>query len=367
MITLSKNKKTYIIFNQKTFAKVLHTIPRIIFFNLFLLVYTTPLLAEDDPVLKEKIVVHNDTVTLGDLFLNAGIRENVAVFQSPKIGTTGIISANRVALAAKRHGLVWANPGEIKRITVERPSRFISLENIEELLTDNLAAKASIQNTKNVDILFSRGTSGLHLDSRNKAPLVVINSQLNLQNGVFRAVIGTEELSGNVPKKTYTGKIIQTTQAVVLTKNIQTGSIITSSDVKVAKFQKNRINSGHIQKTNFIIGKSARRLLAANVPIFKNDVQVPKIIKRNETVQIQFQAPGLQLKTKGKAMQDGAKGDEITVMNNRSKRKIQAIVTGPGIVSVSTLAPNNTIRSTVQTNLSVPPPAKNSSTEYIVR
>lgn len=328
-----------------------------------LITLVPPAIAEDDPVLREKVIVHNDVVTLGDLFENAGIRKSVAVFQSPQLGTTGVISTSRVGVAAQRHGLIWLNPGGVKKIVVERPSRFIPLKEIKDLLTNELAEKAGIENRDNADIIFARGAKGLHLDKRNNNPVVIVNSQLNLQNGIFRAVLGTEELSGNVAKVTYNGRILRTAQAVVPNRVIEVGSIITADDIKTEKFPANRIKNRHIKNKNDIIGKSAKRALVANIPVSKRDIEIPKIIKKNEIINIQFKVPGLSLRTKGKALNDGAKGDEITIMNLKSKRKIQAIVISPGAVSVSSTAPNNTITNTAN----IKPPKPKSREAYIVR
>lgn len=325
---------------------VVPVLVRIIILNISFILFLTPALAEDEPVLKEKIIVHNDIVTLGDLFLNAGIRENVAVFQSPQIGTKGVISASRVQLAAQRNGLIWSNPGNISRISVERPSRFISLKDIKDLLSPTLSNRAGIENTENMDVIFARGSQGLHLNSKNNAPLVVMSSQINPQTGAFRAVIGTEELSGVVAQATYAGRVLQTANVVVPSKIILTGSTITTGDIKTIKLPMNRVRSNHVRREKFALGKAATRQLQPNIPIFKNDVEVPKIVKKNESVDIRFNIPGLFLRTKGKAMEDGAKGEEITVINEKSKRKIQAVVTGPGAVSVSNTQRPNIITST---------------------
>jgi flagella basal body P-ring formation protein FlgA len=50
-------------------------------------------------------------------------------------------------------------------------------------------------------------------------------------------------------------------------------------------------------------------------------------------VTVVYSVPGLQLTSKAQALDSGGKGDIVTIMNPRSKRVIEAVVTGEGTVS----------------------------------
>lgn len=58
-------------------------------------------------------------------------------------------------------------------------------------------------------------------------------------------------------------------------------------------------------------------------------------VRRGETVMLVFSAPGMQLTSRARAMQDGAVGEPIRLLNLQSNRTIDAIVTGPGAATVS--------------------------------
>ena len=47
-----------------------------------------------------------------------------------------------------------------------------------------------------------------------------------------------------------------------------------------------------------------------------------------------FQAPGLYLTTRGKAVESGAEGDTVSVLNLQSKRTLTGVVTGRGQITV---------------------------------
>jgi hypothetical protein len=53
-------------------------------------------------------------------------------------------------------------------------------------------------------------------------------------------------------------------------------------------------------------------------------------IRRGETVTLVFQAPGVTLSTRVRALEDAGIGQNIRLMNTTSNRTIDATVTGPG-------------------------------------
>ncbi len=65
----------------------------------------------------------------------------------------------------------------------------------------------------------------------------------------------------------------------------------------------------------------------------------PELVQRNETVTLVYQVPGITLTVRGKAVEGGAEGDVIAVLNEQSKRTVQGVVAGPGRVIISTGTP----------------------------
>jgi flagella basal body P-ring formation protein FlgA len=65
----------------------------------------------------------------------------------------------------------------------------------------------------------------------------------------------------------------------------------------------------------------------------------PELVHRNEPVVINYEMPGMTLTMRGKAMESGAEGDLVNVMNVQSKRNVQGVVAGSGRVVVMTTSP----------------------------
>lgn len=53
-------------------------------------------------------------------------------------------------------------------------------------------------------------------------------------------------------------------------------------------------------------------------------------VHRGEPVLLVYEAPGVQLSMRTRALEDGAVGDGIRLLNTASNRTIDAVVTGPG-------------------------------------
>ncbi len=78
----------------------------------------------------------------------------------------------------------------------------------------------------------------------------------------------------------------------------------------------------------------AKRALRAGQAIRESDFAKREVIARNETVTISYEVPGIMVSIRGQALEPGAQGDLINVLNVQSKKTLQATVTGPGRVSV---------------------------------
>jgi flagella basal body P-ring formation protein FlgA len=77
----------------------------------------------------------------------------------------------------------------------------------------------------------------------------------------------------------------------------------------------------------------------AGQPLRTSDLMRPEIVKRNEPVTLIYEAPGLVLTVRGKAIDPGAQGDVINVVNSQSNRTVQGTVAGPARVIVRNGAP----------------------------
>jgi flagellar basal body P-ring formation protein FlgA len=83
-----------------------------------------------------------------------------------------------------------------------------------------------------------------------------------------------------------------------------------------------------------LIGKSAKRALAANMPLRAADVMETPAVKRGEMVTLLFEAGGLRLSVRGRATADAPVGAIIKVLNPQSNKTLDAMVESQGVARV---------------------------------
>ncbi len=70
--------------------------------------------------------------------------------------------------------------------------------------------------------------------------------------------------------------------------------------------------------------------LRATLPAAGGRTIADAAVRRGETVTLVYQAPGMSLTMRTRALEDGAIGQPVRLMNTSSNRTIDAVVTGPG-------------------------------------
>jgi flagella basal body P-ring formation protein FlgA len=79
-----------------------------------------------------------------------------------------------------------------------------------------------------------------------------------------------------------------------------------------------------------VIGQAARRALRAGAPVSQSDVSAPQVIRKDDVVQVIYEAGGVKLVLQGVAMGAAAVGQPVSVLNPSSKKVIEAVASGPG-------------------------------------
>lgn len=295
-----------------------------------------PAAATDEAVatLKTRVDVQGELVRLGDLFADAGAAAQVAVFRAPDLGTQGVVSAARVTAAAEQHGLQWNNPEGAEHVTVRRPSRMVSVEEIADLIRARLAAEIGATDPEVIELKLERDARPLHLEPDIHDTLVVKRLSYESRSGAMRALVGLPQPTRAMPDRSYHGRARETVAVAVPVQAIARGATLSASDVTVARIPKHSLRADTRVDESDLIGMAARRPLPAGRPVRRVDLERPKLIQRNAHVSIVYSIPGLTLRSVGRALDDGAKGDSVAIVNTQSKRTVHALVTAPGEVEV---------------------------------
>jgi flagella basal body P-ring formation protein FlgA len=118
-------------------------------------------------------------------------------------------------------------------------------------------------------------------------------------------------------------------------REIAQGQMLKAADLAIERRPKTELNATTFTTLDQAQGLAAKHALRAGAVIRQSDVAKPELVGRNDTVTIVYEVPGITLMIAGKALDPGALGDSINVLNAQTKRTLQATVIGPGRVRVS--------------------------------
>lgn len=154
--------------------------------------------------------------------------------------------------------------------------------------------------------------------------------------GLRRVVVRNAALAPGAAASTAVGvaapAATRSATAEVLTwaRSLAAGDVVQPEDVIWSTVQAHLAQGGSPSDAEQVIGLSARRALRAGAVVGARDLVSPRVIARNDMVEVAFIAGGVRLTVTGRATRDAAVGEPVPVLNTTSGRTIDAIASGPG-------------------------------------
>jgi len=274
----------------------------------------------------------NDTVVrLSDLFTDLPMGQDAVLGAAPIPGKTMIINASTLKRVASLYDLDWQPASAMDQSVVTRLSQTISSEQITDALKAALQAKG-VSGT--FELTLGNQVSSISL--AGDLPPTVEVSRLVYTPGrdVFTAVIAAPNADHPVKTLSLSGVINKVQNVPVLRSPLKAGDLISASDIEWIPVTARSVVYDTIVDADSMIGKTPARFVSAGEPVRERDLISPQLVKRGDEILIQFSAGTIQLTAKGKAMQNGAEGDLIRVVNLSSNQSLRAEITGDKIVKV---------------------------------
>jgi flagella basal body P-ring formation protein FlgA len=293
----------------------------------------------DRPVLRAETVVTGDLVRIGDLVENAGIIANIAIFRAPDLGTTGTVSADAIVEAVRAHALVGLDTGGVTEVTVVRASRSIPAKQIEDVVAAALSKQFNLGEPKNIAVAFERDMRTIQVEPSAKGDPRIARINYDARTARFDATVEIPTGIAGRGLLRLTGRAVPAVDVVIVTRSIERGVVLKDGDIAIERHARAEIGRDIITDRDLVVGLAARAALQPGRPIRTADLMKPEVVQRNDAVTLVFEVPGVMITARGKAVEAGAEGDIVNVLNEQSKRTVQGVVTGPGRVTVSTRVP----------------------------
>lgn len=313
--------------------------------GLALVLLIVPIAAKAAATLKASVqssgilILDKPGVRLGDLF--EGLPTDVAARPLRGLGTPEaglLLDAEQLEAIARENGLSWRPASPDLTVRIDRPVEQIGEEMVLQTVTQALAAQGHPTGEIRLDAPPGSFTVG-----RGQARLGLRVSELTFEPKVSRFVAQVGPVVGGETRR-IAGRVIAMADVPVMTRAVGTGEVIQAGDVTIQRLRADQAGRSYVIDPDRIIGKTARRTLLAGQPVRPGDLNATMMVQKNAPITVNVVSGAMALAMQGKALDDGALGDMVRVLNIRSNKVLSGIVSAPSTVTVNatvvTVAPS---------------------------
>ncbi|RDE10260.1 flagellar basal body P-ring formation chaperone FlgA [Pelagibacterium lacus] len=282
------------------------------------------------PVLRGDITVSAPIVTIGDLFENAGLKAETAIFRAPAPGTTGTVTLDDIASAAGAAGITEFEPAGLTAIRVSRAGTAIDLPLIADLIESDLRQRGIL-------------TEGMQMELSLDAPLPALAATDAARPAtleILRYMPGSASISarflvsGASAPLDISGQIQLMVEAPHLARTLPEGAVLGADDVVMRLVPLAYAETAGLVAYQEAIGMQLQRQTRAGVMLRPADIAAPQVVGRNETVTIIYREGALTLTATGKALNAASLSQPVSVLNTMSNKVLLGTATGNGTVTI---------------------------------
>lgn len=300
---------------------------------LALAVATGPSCAFADATLKCTPEVKASMVKLSDLFDNIpeGIDREVAAAAQP--GGNFTYDSKFLEKLSQQYRLYW-QPGSITdHCTITRASTHISAGEISDAVVKKIKSEFIELGDSQIDVFFDAHNMEIHLPVEQSADFDLNNFSYDSRNKRFKADLFAGKKEARIIQP-ITGHVAIKRNIPVLAQRLSAGSVIGYNDLGWITMSSDYITPDIITNTAGLIDKELRRDTAENQPLKARDIIEQRLVTRGNLVTMLVETPYMKITAQGRALQDGSMGDTVKLANTQSKKIVEGIVTGHGIVKI---------------------------------
>src|SRR3954471_21713479 len=282
------------------------------------------------PVLRANVQVSDELVRIGDVIENAGSAAQIAIYRAPDLGTTRSLPSEQVLSALRAHQVIGVDARDLREISVTRLARTLDSKDIEMQVARALEHRGGLGDAANLSLTFDRDMKDLRLEASINGAMQLASVRYDPRFGRFDITFEIANERSSTPLQLrFTGTAVETVEAAVLARNIERNEVIKSSDVVMERRPKAEVGAD-VAARDRAVGMQARRQLRTGQALKAADLAKPDLVQRDQPVTLIYEATGLYLTVRGKALEGGTEGDVVNVLNLQSKRTVTGTVIGRG-------------------------------------
>jgi flagellar basal body P-ring formation protein FlgA len=289
--------------------------------------------------LRSSTMTDDSVIRIGDLFsfggdLDAGKSAYTVIGPAPAPGKRKVLNSLQLAAIARRHGIDWKPGSRYERTVVSRSGTLISTEEIEDAVTQIMLDKGMGKDRK---VRLSNSSRRIYAAANQDVSFTIENASFNRRTGRITASMLVPHGNGDSKQISLTGRVLNLMRVPVLSRRVKTGDVIRKADIDWIEVEARHMRDSFVTSAESLIDQQVVRTLTAGRPVRTRDVRSRVLISKGSLATLTLTTNRMLLTVRVLAMSDGGLGETIRVLNTRSKKTIEGIVTGPGRIVVPTL------------------------------
>ncbi len=282
-------------------------------------------------VVRYKASVIDSVIRLGDLFDNIGAKAEIPVEPSPAPGATTTFQPSKLVQIARTHGLNWQPASYLDRVVVERVGKLVPREVVESAIKHVIAQNGPIGN---LDVELADRAFRIFVAEDQRPTVAVDLLYFDMESRAFTIDLRAPADDPHAERIRVMGRAHTLVDLPVLTRRIGVTEVIRKNDVTWTRVRSNPGLSNVLNSMDDLVGKAPRRPLEPGQVIRQSDVGPNLIVLRNDLVVVTLRTANMTLTVQGRALDEGALGATVRVLNTKSNKTVEGKVSGPGEVTV---------------------------------
>lgn len=284
------------------------------------------------PALKAEVSVNHPVITVGDMFEDAGILAEKALFRAPAPGTTGMVSIEAVRAAAAKAGLDDYLADGVLAVKVERRAAVIDGTELTNLIEGDLSFRGLVPAGASVEARFDGGAPSFNAED---VAVPVTLTALRWQPG-SRAFAARFTIAGIDLPVDVTGTIDLMVEVPHLATTLKAGAVLTPADIEMKKVPFDYADRAGVEAPGDLVGKELRRNGRAGLMLKAADVMERLAVRRNTQVTVLLKTGPMTLTVLAQSLGDASAGQPVQVMNSVTKKILNGVATADGTVEIAT-------------------------------
>jgi len=287
--------------------------------------------ATEAATLRTMTTLHAPTVRLADLFDDAGANAERVLGPGPGPGGRIVVEASQLAAIARQFGVNWRPVSPSDRAVLERAGRPLPREDAVAAVRAALVAAGA---SADCDIELA-GFSPPLVPVEAKPKPVVSDLEYDAADGRFSALLSIAGEAMEPIALRLGGRADDMMDLPVATRRLPGGTVLGSQDVHVARVRASLVRGEVAYRPADAVGMQLRHAVAAGQPLAISELVRPSLVQRGANVLMVLESTGIALTAQGQALESGAIGERIRVLNPSSHAVVEAEVTDAGSVRVA--------------------------------